>query len=62
MTGYGYDAASRTLAIQFKAGHAPHFYADVPPEIAAGLAASESKGKYLSANIRGKFQAPQNYD
>lgn len=62
MTGYGYDAASRVLAIQFKAGHAPHFYADVPADIAEGLAKADSKGKYLAAHIRGKFQAPKSYD
>jgi hypothetical protein len=59
MTAHGYDAATRTLAIQFKEGHAPHLYADVPPEVAAGLASAESKGKYLAAHIRGKFQAPK---
>ncbi len=58
LTGYGYDAATKTLAIQFKSGHAPHLYADVPVEIASGLALSPSKGKYLAEHIRGKFKAP----
>lgn len=58
MVAHGYDAATRTLAIQFKAGHAPHFYADVPPSIAEGLAKASSKGKYLAEHIRGKFSAP----
>lgn len=59
MTAHGYDAATRTLAIQFKAGNAPHLYADVPPEVAEGLATAESKGKYLAQHIRGKFLAPK---
>ncbi|MEY4427506.1 MAG: hypothetical protein RLZZ182_195 [Pseudomonadota bacterium] len=59
LVAHGYDASTRTLAVQFKAGHAPHLYRDVPPEAAEGLATAESKGKYLAAHIRGKYQAPK---
>lgn len=54
LDGHGYDAATRTLALRFSAGKTYH-YQDVPPEVAAGLAAAESVGKFYGANIRGKF-------
>lgn len=54
--GYGYDAASRTLGVQFKAGGPVYRYADVPPEVADGLASAESKGKFFATEIRNKFE------
>lgn len=69
----GYDAATRTLAVQFhgkgQAGQPPpagatYTYSNVPPEIHVGLIGAESVGKFFGANVRGKFdtrkQADQN--
>lgn len=56
ITGYGYDATTSTLGIQWKNGHAPELLADVPAEIAQGLEDAPSKGKFISAHIRGKFK------
>lgn len=51
----GYDAGTKTLAVQFKSGTAIHYYQDVPPEVAEGLANAESVGRYFAQNVRGKF-------
>lgn len=51
---HGYDAASRTLAVQLISGKVYH-YTDVPPETAAEFAAAESIGRAYSSLIRGKF-------
>ena len=53
---YGYDAATRTLAVDFVGGSATNHYHNVPPEIASKLAGAESTGRFFSANIRGVFK------
>jgi hypothetical protein len=50
----GYDPASKTLAIKFKRG-ATYEYANVPPEVHAGLTGAESAGKFFGASIKGKY-------
>lgn len=56
---YGYDEASRTLAVRFQAKAGPgslYHYADVPPDVFAALCKSESKGKFVgSAIVKGGF-------
>lgn len=47
----GYDAATRTLAIQFKGGAVYH-YDDVPKDIHDGFEKAESVGKYFGEKIR----------
>lgn len=59
ITAHGYDAATRTLALQFKSGHAPHFYAEVPQEVYDGLLKAESKGRYIGSQIRGQYASPK---
>jgi hypothetical protein len=54
VAAYGYDEATRTLAVRFLNGGVYH-YADVPPETATGLGSAKSIGSYLHAHIRGKF-------
>ncbi|MGE0799910.1 MAG: KTSC domain-containing protein [Lautropia sp.] len=49
----GYDAATKTLAIEFGSG--VYHYADVPPEVYGEMKASESIGGFYSRSIRGKF-------
>ena len=45
--GYGYDSKNKQLWIAFKG---------VPKEICNELHLAESKGKYVSSNIRNKFK------
>lgn len=47
----GYDAESRILTIEFRDG-AIYEYADVPPEIHAGLMNAASHGRYFHRHIR----------
>lgn len=59
ISGIGYDAASRTLAIQFP-GRGPaegttYHYFDVPAEVHETFITSESIGKYFGAHIKGKY-------
>lgn len=56
IAAHGYDAATRTLAIDFVGGSATNLYHDVPPEIAEKLLKADSTGKFFSANIRGVFK------
>lgn len=51
---HGYDASSRTLAVEFKGGGTYH-YTDVPPEVVADMLAAGSIGGFFAKNIRGKF-------
>lgn len=59
ITGYGYDADSQTLAIQFPGrGATPgsvYHYANVPAEVFEALHASDSKGKFFGSNIRSVY-------
>lgn len=49
---HGYDAASRTLAVEFKNGGLYH-YEDVPPETYDAMKAADSVGKFIGASIKG---------
>ena len=61
LSGYAYDAATKTLHVQFQEGGKVNLHHGVPAEKAAGLGAAESKGKYYAAEIRGKHstKAPE---
>lgn len=50
----GYDAITRTLEIEFKAG-STYQYMDVPQHIYQGLMTASSKGQYLHDTILNKF-------
>ena len=52
----GYDAATKTLAVQFVNGVVWH-YADVPAELAEEFHASPSTGGFFGLRIRGTFEA-----
>ena len=47
----GYDAASKTLAIEFHSGKVYH-YSDVEPEKHQALLAAPSIGKHFGAHIK----------
>ena len=56
LAAVGYDAAKRTLEIEFHSG-AIYRYLEVPEEIHRRLLAAESKGHFFCAAIRDKFRS-----
>ncbi len=52
----GYDAASRTLAIEFNSGGTWH-YADVPPQTYEQFRAAKSAGSFLHSVIKPNHKA-----
>ncbi len=59
ISAIGYQAESRTLAVQFPGrGANPgdvYHYLNVAPELFAAFLITESKGKFFGANIKGKY-------
>lgn len=51
---YGYDAASQTLAVQFKNGTKVAQYRGISADDFAALEAAESVGKHFGQHIRGR--------
>ena len=51
----GYNANTRTLRIEFKK-NIYYDYLGPSPEVFQQMMASESKGKFFSANIKGKYE------
>ena len=51
----GYDAATRTLEIQFSTGHS-YRYSDVPKEVYEAMWKAESIGKFVHSNIASKYK------
>lgn len=51
---HGYDAASKTLAVQFSSGHTYH-YADVGPDVFERLGKAKSVGSFFASDIRNAF-------
>ena len=51
---FGYDRHKKLLTIKFKYGD--YTYAGVPAKIFEDLVNSTSKGKFINANIKGKFE------
>lgn len=52
----GYDAATKTLAVQFNNGVVWH-YADVPAVLAGHLDSALSVGSFFGKKIRGEFES-----
>lgn len=50
---YGYDAASKTLAVHFKRGSTVYLYRGVEPDTADKFIDSESLGRAFNEHIRG---------
>ena len=50
----GYDLDSQTLEVEFNNGSV-YQYAGVPQDEYEGLMNADSKGKYLNANIKGRY-------
>lgn len=53
---YAHDPETGDLQVRYKGG-AIYRYANVPPETVEGLAAAESVGSYIAANIKGRHEA-----
>lgn len=51
----GYNSHDQTLAVTFKDGKTYH-YSEVPSDVNRALLEAESVGKFLSANVVGKFK------
>lgn len=51
----GYDPVAQTLEVEFNGGATYHYH-NVPPETHAAFMASDSQGKFLHANIKGKYE------
>lgn len=58
LSGFGYDVATSTLAVQFKVGGPIYQYAGVPAEVFAKMQGAESFGRFFAAEIKGKFGDP----
>lgn len=54
----GYDAATRTLAIEFSNSHVYH-YADVPSDAHQALIGADSIGRHFAAHVRNQFTSSQ---
>jgi hypothetical protein len=55
ITSIGYHAELRVLEIEFRRGAIYRFFS-VPPSVFEGLQKAESKGRYFSQSVRGKFE------
>jgi hypothetical protein len=51
----GYDAAGRTLEVEFASGDI-YLYFDVPPELHEGLMAAGSVGTFVNKHVRENFR------
>jgi hypothetical protein len=51
----GYDEATSTLEVEFLNGSVYHYY-DVPYNEYQDLMSADSQGKYLAANIKGRYR------
>ena len=49
----GYEGTD--LIVEYKSG-VQYRYKDVPQELYEGLSQAESKGRFMNANIKGKFE------
>lgn len=52
--GFGYNSISKVLTVKYASGSSYNF-TGVPLSVWIGLKAAPSKGKYMNANIKGKF-------
>lgn len=50
-----YDEARRVLAVEFKNGSRYEYY-DIPTNVFQQMKAAASKGRFLSANIKGCYR------
>lgn len=57
VAGYGYDAATRRLAVKFKStSDKVYEYKDVAPETFAAMEAADSKGSFVYKTIKPMYE------
>ena len=59
---YGYDAETRTLAVQFISNNSLYHYADVPADVFASMKAAPSVGTFFGKHIRNAFVCTKQAD
>lgn len=55
IAAFAYDGAQRVLSIQFQSSKQVYHYQDVPPDVATGFEAAESKGRYFGNSIKDQY-------
>ncbi len=55
IAGFGYDAGSRVLTVEFKSG-GRYEYFDVPSTVFEAMKSAPSKGQFLAQSIKGQFR------
>ena len=56
ISSVGYDRKEKTLELEFSSGGVYDYY-EVPPEVYAELLSAESKGRFISEQIRGQYRS-----
>lgn len=56
LSSVGYDEVSATLELEFKSGSV-YDYHGVPPDVFRELMDAESKGRFVTSNIKGRYPA-----
>jgi len=54
ISSVGYDPKARTLELEFSSGGV-YSYSGVPPKVYAALMSADSKGRFVSEQIRGRY-------
>ena len=54
ISSVGYDRKGRVLELEFSSGGVYDYY-EVPPEVYESLMSAESKGRFVSEQIRGQY-------
>ncbi len=55
LASVGYEAATRTLEVEFRRGRV-YQYHGVGPDIVAQLMSADSKGRFMNAHIRNAYR------
>ena len=56
ISSVGYDPKGEVLELEFSSGGVYDYY-EVPQEVYAALMAAESKGRFISEEIRGRYRS-----
>lgn len=56
ISSVGYDRKEKTLELEFSSGGVYDYY-EVPPKVYAALMSAESKGRFISEQIRGRYRS-----
>ncbi len=56
ISSVGYDRKAKTLELEFSSGRVYDYY-EVPPKVYAALMSAESKGRFVSEQIRGQYRS-----